>query len=104
MIRTPVSLDQASQIIQRIFKVKPASDNLKRVLALFQGEQIGADRLGTVAGNAWGLFNATTEFIDHEAGRTQDNRLRSAWFGPGERLKQGMLGELLKLSTESETS
>lgn len=36
----------------------------------------------------WGLLNAVTYDIDHAAkARSRDNRLASAWFGNGERLK-----------------
>lgn len=38
-----------------------------------------------VAGTAWGLFNAVTEYVDHFAGatKTQADRLFSGWFGGG---------------------
>lgn len=56
--------------------------SVARCLALFAGEARGADHAG-VAGTRWGLLNAVTEHIDHEQGRTADNRLSSAWFGRG---------------------
>lgn len=31
----------------------------------------------------WGLYNAATHHIDHERGKNPDQRLASAWFGPG---------------------
>ena len=51
---------------------------------LFQGGQIGATELDTTKGSAWGLLNAATQHIDHEAGRSADARVKSAWFGHGE--------------------
>lgn len=48
---------------------------------------IGAGLTG-VAGSQWGWLNAVTQFVDHEArARSVDNRLASAWFGPGDDLK-----------------
>jgi phage/plasmid-like protein (TIGR03299 family) len=63
----------------------------KKMLALFEGDGRGA-RLDGVAGTAWGLLNSCTEFVDHHVRATsQDNRLESAWFGPGQKLKAKVL-------------
>jgi phage/plasmid-like protein (TIGR03299 family) len=41
-----------------------------------------------VKGSQWGWLNAVTQYVDHEArARSHDNRLSSAWFGPGDALK-----------------
>jgi phage/plasmid-like protein (TIGR03299 family) len=34
-----------------------------------------------VAGTAWGGYNAVTEYLTHERGRTADANLNTAWFG-----------------------
>lgn len=47
---------------------------------------MGADLPGT-AGTRWGLFNAVTQFIDHERGRTVSKRMESAWFGEANQIK-----------------
>jgi phage/plasmid-like protein (TIGR03299 family) len=40
-------------------------------------------------GTVWGLVNAVTRFVDHEKKSfSADAKLRSAWFGEGERVKQ----------------
>lgn len=63
----------------------------KKMMALFEGDGRGA-RLDGVRGTAWGLLNAATEFVDHHVrATTQDNRLDSAWFGPGQKLKAKVL-------------
>jgi phage/plasmid-like protein (TIGR03299 family) len=38
-------------------------------------------------GTMWQCFNAVTYFIDHEAGRSADTRMQSAWYGQGAKLK-----------------
>lgn len=58
----------------------------KGILELFNGNQIGTGQ-DAVAGTAWGLLNATTEYVDHSKGKLQDNRLESAWFGAGAEFK-----------------
>jgi hypothetical protein len=39
------------------------------------------------AGSYWQCFNAVTYMIDHELGRTEDNRMTSAWFGENRKKK-----------------
>lgn len=62
---------------------------VKRVggLAITGDGLIGADLDGG-KGTAWGWLNAVTQVVDHEGSSTiADNRLNSAWFGAGDRLK-----------------
>jgi hypothetical protein len=42
-------------------------------------------------GSWWSVFNAATYFLDHEAGKTRDNRLSSAWFGDNAKKKSSAL-------------
>jgi len=39
----------------------------------------------------WNAFNTVTYIIDHVAGRNDNNRLRNAWFGGGEKTKRHAL-------------
>jgi phage/plasmid-like protein (TIGR03299 family) len=105
---TRVSIDTAERVlIQAVTgqelqslnaeKLAEARDKaaFKKMLALFEGEGRGATLEG-VKGTAWGLLNACTEYNDHHARATSiDNRLESAWFGPGEKMK----GRVLELLT-----
>lgn len=61
-----------------------------RILELFDGAGMGATLAGR-KGTRWGLFNAVTEHVDHEMGRTDDTRMDSAWFGRGNSFKQSAL-------------
>lgn len=42
---------------------------------------------GATPGNAYGIVQAVTHYIDHSRGNDSDKRLTSAWFGQGETLK-----------------
>ena len=42
-------------------------------------------------GSMWQLFNSVTYLTDHEIGRSADNRLYSAWYGPNQSLKTNAL-------------
>lgn len=74
-----------------------ASKGYQRIMALYKGGQIGAGQ-EAVAGTAWGLLNAVTQYVDHEQGRIPDNRLEKAWFGPGARFKDKALDTLLEIA------
>jgi len=46
---------------------------------------------------AWNLLNAVTHTIDHRLGKSQDSRLRQAWFGANAKLKARALELALAL-------
>ena len=120
MADTPIKLDESLEILRRIFGApdtsQPASTawmgkladlgnqpviedakesrSVSRVLELFSGAGMGAGLPGSV-GTRWGLFNAVTQHVDHEMGRSDDTRLDSAWFGRGNGFKQAALLELV---------
>lgn len=67
------------------------------IMQLFNGAGKGS-RMDGVAGTAWGLVNAVTEYADfHVRARNQDNRLDSAWFGNG----AGLKGRILDLADQA---
>lgn len=67
------------------------SRGYKRILSLFNGEAKGSN-LDGVRDTAYGLLQATTEYVDHWAGaRSADNRFASAQWGPGNDLKNRAL-------------
>jgi len=75
-------LDKGANIIQGVYN-------------LYDGRGKGST-LATAENTAWGLLNAVAEHVDHHSGRNDNNRLRGAWFGTGEDLKNNALQVLLK--------
>ena len=70
---------------------------MNQVMNMFNGQGRGAD-LSSAKDTAYGLLNAMTEFVDHERrAMNTDNRLNSAWFGAGAKLKQKGLEESLRM-------
>lgn len=78
-------LDKAEQI--KLIE-KPSSPT-KRVGELWLNRQAQGANLSGAGHSTWGWLNAVTEYIDHESrSRTADRRLESAWYGPGEKIKE----------------
>ena len=80
----PKAYDLARDELLAVLDKKP----VKRISEMaVEGTAIGAS-LGGAMGTQWGWLNAVTQFVDHEArARSADNRMASAWFGPGDALK-----------------
>lgn len=76
---------------------QPGYRGMAEIMRLFEGAARGAGSI-TAQGTAWGLLNAATEYYDHFAGRGDDSRLNSAWFGVNEGRKQAILADLLKVA------
>lgn len=95
---------QASDVLSKVFKIPedptiPFADRIHadNVYNLFDQQRFtGADLAGKTA---WGLLNATTEYVDHyKRARNNGNRLNSAWFGEGASIKGAALRELMLIA------
>ncbi len=60
-------------------------------------EGAGTDVPG-VKGTLWGAYNAVTEFITHERGRSEESRLDSQWFGAGAKLGRRALDVAVQMA------
>lgn len=76
---------------------QPGARVMGEIIGLFDGKARGSDSI-TSQGTAWGLLNAATEYFDHFAGRGDDSRLASTWFGVNEGRKQAILADLLTVA------
>lgn len=52
-------------------------------------------------GSWWQVFNSVTYLVDHHAGKTQDTRLQSAWFGKGADTKVNALNRAVRYADKS---
>lgn len=111
--------DQANELAQRKLTNEEAMKLLASIMIkgeVKEGEEISTKRfnqiktvydlyshagkgsnLASSAGTAWGLVNAVTEWVDHQAGNNVNNRFRSAQFGPGAAMKTEAFTKALAL-------
>jgi len=73
---------------------KEISRNANIALGLLEN-QPGAEY---AAGSWWSAYNASTYFIDHLAGRTDETRMQSAWYGTGRNVKINALETALEFA------
>lgn len=97
-----IDLATAQSLTEKVFQsVTPATQHehirtsrgFREVMNLFDGNAIGSDIDGGFT--LWRLLNATTQYVDHSRGRSQDSRLTAAWFGSGDALKASAYTTLL---------
>lgn len=60
------------------------------VIKLYEENKYGT-KLGGADGTAWGAYNAVNSYLNHERGRSSDNRQESLWFGQGAKLDRRAL-------------
>lgn len=67
------------------------------IIRLFETGR-GSD-LKTAKGTAWGLYNAVTEYLSYERGRSDETRLDQLWFGHAAGINKLALDEALALAS-----
>ena len=86
LARAGVSRADVKKYIRQVFEVKDDAETSTRlanmmadVLRLCEGGRGNATP--AVRGTLWAAYNGVTEFLGTAAGRNQDSRLNSLWFG-----------------------
>lgn len=74
-----------------------AYNDMVRNMTRLMETGMGSDIQG-VKGTAYGLYNAATEYLTHEAATSVENRLNSLWFGSNARLNEKVLQVSLELA------
>lgn len=74
------------------------ANQVAAVYNLFDGKGQGSE-LTSAKNTYWGLVNAVTEYVDHHSGaHNANNRLRDAWFGRGEKMKNDAMKKAYNLA------
>lgn len=89
-ILRPSSYESASLERQKLADEKLT----EKITGLFESG-LGQELTG-VEGTYWGLYNAVTQYLSYDIGRSQDRRLDSLWFGSNKTLN----AEALEIATQ----
>lgn len=79
----------ASERIRQQATAAAEGSLLDSIIGNFEGGR-GSD-LPDARGSYWHAYNAVTEYLSHERGRSQDSRLSALWFGDGATINQRAL-------------
>lgn len=106
MARKGVTTESLKAYIHTVFEPKLTLDTADakerldrlagRVIPLFEKGR-GNDLPG-VKGTVWGAYNAVTELLTWERGRSNDTRLQNLWLGDAANLAQRAFTEALKIA------
>jgi phage/plasmid-like protein (TIGR03299 family) len=100
-----ISDEQAAELITKVLDPKgyekgDVSTKQKNIIAdvlkLYGGGGYGAT-MESAQGTVWGALNALTQHCDHNVGRTDNNRIREAYFGKTCKVKQNAYNLALEL-------
>lgn len=116
MAKRKVALDEARELVTEVImgdEDPPQGDEValqeweaarrdnkmvNGIVHLFNGNAMGA-KFKSSKGTAWGLVNATTEYLDYQRStRTQDRRLELAWFGDSLNIKERVFERCYELA------
>jgi phage/plasmid-like protein (TIGR03299 family) len=99
LVATTLTDEDVGEVFQIVWPDKNKVHEAVR--HLYDGAGKGS-QMASAKGTAWGLLNATTEYYDWHAGKTQDSRVRNAWFGAGAQGKRSMMNALLGYAPKDE--
>ena len=97
-----INQNDLARYVRQVFGIKSKQLNgqqrriLESCFRLFE-EGRGAELPG-VRGTLWGAYNAVTEYLAYERGKSQDTRLASVWFGDSARTNQRALEVALAMA------
>ncbi len=114
LARAGVTKDSLREYIKRVFQPKLVAATAKPELTVDEADveraDLGCDRLmgrilplfeggrGNQGKTWWDAYNAVTEYLSYERGRSADIRLDSLWFGDGARVNQRALDTARQLA------
>jgi phage/plasmid-like protein (TIGR03299 family) len=86
-------LDGAEANIRSINNYNQRVQDMFRLIETGRGSDIPG-----VKGTLYGLYNAATEYLTHEASNSEETRLNSLWFGENARLNEKVLRVSLEMA------
>jgi hypothetical protein len=89
--------------VSRVFKIKDTDDVSTRMQHILD-EVVGlaeagvGNNLPSIRGTYWSAYNGVTEYLTHEHGRNESNRLSSLWFGENANVNRHALDTAVEMA------
>lgn len=103
LAKTKLNAKSADEFVKTLFSITTTDKDVKmpkhalQVMELFKGKALGADSKAA-KGTAFGMLQAVTEWADWHAGKSQDSRLFSSWFGVNSQIKDKAFSLLTEMA------
>lgn len=96
LINSDINAKDLEKYVRLVFSLpdNAGRDLIPNIVYLFENGK-GCQEAGKTY---WGAYNALTEYLNYFRGNTQDNTLRSLWFGEGIHLNRRALETALKMA------
>jgi phage/plasmid-like protein (TIGR03299 family) len=105
LARYGVRTEDIERYVRKVFSPKVVKGGLEqedtcdrlmpKIVRLF--EEGAGNNMPGVRGTAWGMYNAVTDFLSHERGNNDDNRVNSLWYGDSKRVNANALAAALAM-------
>jgi phage/plasmid-like protein (TIGR03299 family) len=108
LARCQVSVEDLTKYVRKVFTPKVSvkqiegeefsgKNILAKVIPLFENGR-GIKELPAIKGTLWSAYNAVSEYLSHERGRSQDGRVNSLWFGDSANTNQKAFAAAVELA------
>lgn len=84
MARKDISVDGLKRYVRAVFDIPEEVTEMPRAFEMIEAgfDNGPGARIANVHGTVWGAYNAVTNWVDHQRGRTEESRLAATWFQP----------------------
>jgi phage/plasmid-like protein (TIGR03299 family) len=103
LARKDVSQADLRKYVRKVFKIeddKEVGSRMKNILDEIVGlaEAGVGNGLPSVRGTYWSAYNGVTEYLSHQHGRTESNRLNILWFGENAHVNRHALDTAVEMA------
>jgi phage/plasmid-like protein (TIGR03299 family) len=103
LARKDINQADLDKYVRRVFKIEAAgeeSTRMKNILEQIAGLAEGGvgNNIPSIRGSYWAAYNGVTEYLTHQQGRSESNRLNSLWFGQNANINRHALDTAVEMA------
>jgi len=103
LARKDINQADLEKYVRKVFKIDEANEVSSRMQNILD-EVVGlaeagvGNNLPSVRGTYWAAYNGVTEYLSHQHGRNESNRLNSLWFGENAHVNRHALDTAVEMA------